>query len=322
MRLEQLQYLMAISEKQSINLAGKELNIAQQNISKAIKNLEDELQVTLLKRSSKGTTLTKEGRMVLFRAERVFSELNQLKKELEQESASDNRTISGTLKISYNNSFDYHFIMKSVKLFHSEYPKVKVSLRPKSIMNILELLSNGEIDLAFFSLDSQFHLKQVMDQEKLQLIDLELVYRDTHFAAVSKQSSICNQQSVSISALLKHPIVMYLNETAFSDMSAEIEANWLTQFLKNFGTPNVVMTVSSLNIYLEAVGENIGIGFLPKRSIGVLSERDLERIKLVSTRPRISVDSFVAVRSENKENLLIREFLNFLEIENTREDKA
>lgn len=318
MRLEQLQYLMAISEKQSINLAGKELNIAQQNISKAIKNLEDELNVTLLKRSSKGTTLTKEGRMVLFRAERIFSELNLLKKELENEKNGTNSELSGKIRIAYNNSFDYHFIMQIVKAFRAECPRVKVFLQQKALPNFLELLYTNEIDLAFFALESQYHLKKVIEEEQLKTIDIEYLFSDTQFAAVSRQSPICNQQTVAISALLKYPIVQYLNESTFSEMNAEIETNWLSQVLKDYGEPNIVMMVSALNLYLEAIGDDIGVGFLPKRSIGVLSERDLEKIKLVPTRPRISVDSYFAIRSDKKEDFLVKEFLNFLMLENIR----
>lgn len=82
MRLEQFKYLMAIHEKQSINLASQKLHISQQSISKAIQNLEEELQTTLLYRTTQGTTLTDAGQLVLHHAENIFSEIETLQKEL------------------------------------------------------------------------------------------------------------------------------------------------------------------------------------------------------------------------------------------------
>ena len=43
MRLEQLEYIVAVIESESISLAARKLHTSQQNISRAIRQLEDEL---------------------------------------------------------------------------------------------------------------------------------------------------------------------------------------------------------------------------------------------------------------------------------------
>ena len=58
MRLEQLQYLVEISNSKSISIASENLYISQPALSRAVKNLEEELGVTLLFRTVDGVRLT------------------------------------------------------------------------------------------------------------------------------------------------------------------------------------------------------------------------------------------------------------------------
>lgn len=61
MRLEQLEYFVAAAELQSMTLAGNLLHTTHQNVSKAVKQLEDELNLELFNRSRQGMTLTEIG---------------------------------------------------------------------------------------------------------------------------------------------------------------------------------------------------------------------------------------------------------------------
>lgn len=61
MTLQQLQYLVALAEGNSINQAAQSLFVSQSGISKAIKQLESELGFPLLERSSKGIAFTDRG---------------------------------------------------------------------------------------------------------------------------------------------------------------------------------------------------------------------------------------------------------------------
>ena len=58
MTLQQLQYLVAIAETNSINQAAQSLFVSQSSISKAIKQLEEELGFTLMERNYRGIAFT------------------------------------------------------------------------------------------------------------------------------------------------------------------------------------------------------------------------------------------------------------------------
>ncbi|MDO4539095.1 MAG: LysR family transcriptional regulator [Coriobacteriales bacterium] len=78
MTLQQLRYLIAVSEHGSINAAAQNLYVSQSNISTAIKELERELGVTVFTRSSRGVTLTNDGTELLGYARQVIEQADML----------------------------------------------------------------------------------------------------------------------------------------------------------------------------------------------------------------------------------------------------
>ena len=61
MTLQQLNYIITISEIGSINRAAEKLYVSQPSLTSAIKELEKELGIVLFNRTARGVTLTAEG---------------------------------------------------------------------------------------------------------------------------------------------------------------------------------------------------------------------------------------------------------------------
>ncbi len=78
MTLQQLRYLIAISEQGSINAAAQSLYVSQSNLSTAIKELERELGITIFTRSNRGVTLTNDGTELLGYARQVIEQADML----------------------------------------------------------------------------------------------------------------------------------------------------------------------------------------------------------------------------------------------------
>ena len=74
MTLQQLRYLIAIAEYGSINAAAQNLYASQSNLSTAIKELEQELGITVFTRSNRGVTLTNDGTELLGYARQVIEQ--------------------------------------------------------------------------------------------------------------------------------------------------------------------------------------------------------------------------------------------------------
>ena len=79
MRLNQFQYLLSLAEHGSFSKAAQELFVAQPSISQAIKEMEEELGILILRRSNKGISFTPQGKVVLEKAQNIMDEIDSLK---------------------------------------------------------------------------------------------------------------------------------------------------------------------------------------------------------------------------------------------------
>ncbi len=71
MRVETLEYVLAVVRCGSISRAADEVFVSEQGLSKALKNLEAELGVAVFERSGRGVRLTRAGEVVARHAERI-----------------------------------------------------------------------------------------------------------------------------------------------------------------------------------------------------------------------------------------------------------
>ena len=79
MTIQQLVYAITISEVGSMNRAAEDLFITQPTLTKAIKELENELGISLFVRSGKGMTLTPDGRDFIVYAKQISQQYDILK---------------------------------------------------------------------------------------------------------------------------------------------------------------------------------------------------------------------------------------------------
>ena len=84
MNITELRYLVAIMECGSVSAAAKRLYAAQPNVSKALKNLEEEYHLRIFERSSTGMIPTEQGRHFIEQAERVLREVDRLDQSVQE----------------------------------------------------------------------------------------------------------------------------------------------------------------------------------------------------------------------------------------------
>ena len=79
MNIIHMKYAVEVARLGSISKASETLNMAQPNISRAIKDLEFDLGITIFDRSAKGMVLTPEGKQFVDSAQNILNQLNDLK---------------------------------------------------------------------------------------------------------------------------------------------------------------------------------------------------------------------------------------------------
>lgn len=78
MNLLHLKYAVEIAKTKSISRAAENLYMGQPNLSRAIKELEESLNITIFQRNTKGITITPEGEEFLHYAKRILNQVEEV----------------------------------------------------------------------------------------------------------------------------------------------------------------------------------------------------------------------------------------------------
>ena len=94
MNIVHLKYAIMVADLGSISKASEKLYIAQPNISRAIKELETDLNITIFDRGSKGMVLTPEGGRFITYGKRVLAQIDEMEKMFKETKKKDVFSIS------------------------------------------------------------------------------------------------------------------------------------------------------------------------------------------------------------------------------------
>lgn len=306
MRLEQLEYLLEIHRTHSINHAAKKLHVSQQNISQSIKHLESELDLILLERGNTGTYLTDSGLVVLKHAQKILHEMTALNEDVITLHA-QNSDLSGTLRIMYVLGFNVEYIYHSLEKFSLKYPKTKLYVSQDTIANVLSELYDGNIDLALIASGDDFHFNNAIDSAKLSSISIQFLKEDPLYAAVSHLSPLATQKTITLGKLIQFPLIFFYQEK--TDPS---ESNYLYHTLKKHGEPNIRLVTNAFELYIKAIANNQGIGFVTQAGKDLVSSNFGDEIVLISIRPIFSLLQGYATNCTRPTSETLSAYLPFL----------
>ena len=131
----------------SITRAAGELSISQPAVSQSLRHLEQELQVTLFQRTSKGVVLTAEGRALFTHVRRGYEQIEQ---GVERIQRMKNMEI-GEVHIGASDMTLQYYLLPYLEKFHEAYPNIKVVVKNAPTPETLELLGEGKIDFGVVS---------------------------------------------------------------------------------------------------------------------------------------------------------------------------
>lgn len=244
MRIEQFEYLLEISKNKSMNAASKKLHITPQALSSSIKKLEDELKLTILERTTKGVTLTEDGRSLLYLIENFLSGL----KELQGEAPIEKTPICGPMRLLVPQGFTETYLPELLKTIYADYPEIEVIATPHCYTDIIELVSNGseEYGLTYkIYINGEDIVQDIPDQLKFTAL-----YKEKFYCTIPNNFAIAKYKSISLKTILDYPIIMY-----------EPGSYLLIKILEHAGKPSHIINVPSLLTYRELLKNGLGVGF-------------------------------------------------------------
>lgn len=149
MKLSQLRILVALHESGSLQETSRRLHISQPALSRALKELEDELGVPLLARSNKGASLTPYGISLLGHARSALESVRRARQDIDdmRGEAGQEVRIGLTTMASMLDP-----VQSAVAAFHVNYPQVRLTVLEQRPPQIHDLMQQGELDFAVTSL--------------------------------------------------------------------------------------------------------------------------------------------------------------------------
>lgn len=144
MELRHLRYFVAVAELLNFTRAAAKLNVAQPALSRQIRDLEDELGVSLLERTSRFVELTDAGKEFVSEAREVLQRA-ELARQKVRAFATGER---GEIHVGYAPSPSVELLPKTLEAFAEHCPGVRVHLHDLSIEEMLQALRTGRLDAA------------------------------------------------------------------------------------------------------------------------------------------------------------------------------
>ncbi|MET7334988.1 LysR substrate-binding domain-containing protein [Nonomuraea sp. NPDC005650] len=143
MELRQLTVFLAIAEELHFGRASERLHLAQSSVSQRLRQLEREVGVQLVARTSHRVALTPAGETFRVEARRVIEQAEHAMRAARQTAAGAMEAIS----IGFNFAAGQLVLPKTLARLRAEYPQVKASLWEKLTGPQLAALKAKELDL-------------------------------------------------------------------------------------------------------------------------------------------------------------------------------
>jgi LysR family transcriptional regulator of abg operon len=183
MKLTHLRDVLAVAELGSLRAAGRHLGIAQPAITRSIREIEQELGVTLFERHAKGVRLTSMGTAFIRRAESVQSELRRAREEIEQLKG---RT-TGEVSIGLSTASCMALMPTAVGNFRKRYPDAVLKISESLFQPIEAQLLDGRIDFWVGPLEPSFNSPQ---------LNIERMFENRRLVVARKGHALAHAKSL------------------------------------------------------------------------------------------------------------------------------
>ncbi|MFC0470457.1 LysR family transcriptional regulator [Halalkalibacter kiskunsagensis] len=287
MDIRQLEYFSEVAKYLSFTKASASLHVSQPSISKAIKNLEDELGVPLFYRSPKQLELTDAGNAVLTNVKIVLESFNNLTTELTD--IIDFR--SGEIKIGIPPIIGAAFFSKLISQFKEAYPSIEIMLTEVGTKKIIHELEDGSIDIGLVCNIP----KTSNDFEMVKLV------KDPLMVIVHKNHEFASKQKVNFSELENQAFILYRKDFSIYDRIME-------ECTKNNFYPNIVCESSQKDFMVEMVEAKLGIALLPSKIGNNIYNNEIKAIPLNCS--NLHLELGMAWKKNKYLSFAVREFIS------------
>ena len=202
MTIQQLHYMIVISEAGSMNRAAEMLYMTQPSLTSAVREMEKELGITIFNRSGKGVSLTNDGAEFIQHARQAVNQFDRLAEKYGG---------NGKLKKKFGISTQhYSFAVKSfvemVKQFDTD--EYEFAIRETKTLDVIEDVSEGRSEVGILYL-SDFNQKAILKILRTHQLDFHPLIDCETYVYLWKEHPLASRKSIRFQELADYPCLTF-----------------------------------------------------------------------------------------------------------------
>jgi len=241
MELRNLRVFVEVVRQGGFSNAAKIVFATQSTVSKAVKQLEEQIGGPLLERLGHRTRLTDLGEALYPRAVRLLADRADLMAELDELRGLKR----GVLRIGLPPVASSSIFAPLLARYRRLYPGIEVSLTEHGGDELIELVRSGDLELA---------ANVVPDDQDLAWQDVK---REPLVAVMSEGHPLARAGSTGIAALKDSPFLLFAEGFAINRLIAEACRR------RGF-EPVIAARSSQVDFLMELAAAGLGVAFLPR----------------------------------------------------------
>lgn len=251
--LRQLKVFVAVAHAGSFSRAGEQIGLSQSAVSHSVKELESEIGVKLLDRTTREVVLTQAGQQLAARLERLLEELTSTLLD----TRSVGHQLSGTVRVAASQTISAHLMPQSIAAAALEFPAIRFVLHDRPQQWVLQSIYQGEVDFGM-----------VIDPIQANDLDCEAVLSEPFLLLCRNDHPLAAQEQVPWQALQGASLVL---QDYASGSRPLIDDALLRQGIET----NIVQQIGHPATLFPMVEAGIGISVLPALALPLPQGRPL-----------------------------------------------
>ena len=202
MTLQQLRYVIEVAKTGSMNVAAKQLFVSQPSLSMAIRELENDVHISIFERTTKGVVITAEGEEFLGYARQIINQVELLE---------DKYIEAGQIKKKFGVSAQhYSFAVKAfvemVKGFDMD--KYEFAIRGARTHDVIHDVVSGksEIGILYTNDFNEKVLNKIFKDSQLEFVHL---FTCEGYAYLWKNHPLAGKKVIALEELQDYPCLSF-----------------------------------------------------------------------------------------------------------------
>lgn len=253
-KLDLYRIFFQVAQEQSFSQAARVLFLSQPAVSQSIQQLEEELDVRLFNRNSRGVNLTEEGHILYEYVRAALNLISSGEHKLEEFKSLK----QGSIAIGVGDTISKHFLLPILETFHEHYPDISFKLVNGTTSELTHILKQGKIDVAFchFPIEEEaFHIVRCATIQ-----DIFVCGPDYH-ALLNQPQSLAN--------VLSHPIICLDQQSVSRQFMDTFLGSHGLEMIPDFelGAHDLLLDFASINLGVACVTREFSTSYLESKQL-------------------------------------------------------